>query len=1137
MHFKAPCQPRHVMPGPITKTLLVMKLTAIFLLATALQVSATGFSQKVSLSLKDASPERVFREIKKQTGYVFFYDEDVLQKTEKVSIHVQNVALEEALALILKKQPLEYNIIKRTIVLRLKVPNTEPKETSPPPLLPVKGKVTDENGNPLPGATVKVKGSSLKEHVSLTNTAGEFSLNVPADAVLEVSYVDFVTQEISVSGQRDFHVQLKKADKGMDEVVVVGFGTQKKASVVGAVQSIKPAELRLPNSQLSNSFAGRLAGVIAYQRTGEPGADGASFYIRGISTFSGATNPLIILDGVVVNAGELNALAPEVIESFSILKDATATAVYGSRGANGVMIVTTKRGRNIDKPRVNVRIENSVSTPTTVPEFADGARFMELYNEAVTGRGTGEIPYSKDKIDGTRAKLDPYLFPDVDWYDEMFKPYAMNQTVNINVMGGGQKVDYFLSATLNNDNGVLRKLNVNSYDNNINVKRYSFQNNIHVDFTKSTSLSLKLNSFLRDYHGPSVSPQTIFGQVMGANPVDFPLMFPGEEGSKSIRFGGKSGGRFNDGFINPFAEMQKGYTDNFQSSITAVVDGQQKLDFVTKGLSFKALASFKNWSNGGTTRERGVNQYQASNIVKKPDGTFTYDITRVGTVQNEVLSTSGSTSGDRQIYFQTSFDYNRTFGPHTVSGLFLYNQQEFSNNGSTTLIGSLPRRIQGLAGRVTYAFDNTYLLEFNAGYNGSENFAKNHRYGLFPSAAAGYVVSNEKFWAKIAPVVSLLKLRGSWGLVGNDQIGGDRFVYLSDINLTGQGYTTGIGQDYTRNGPAYNRFANENITWEVAEKVNLGIDLQLFNKVNVVFDFFRENRSDIFLQRQGIPDFLGTQGTSVYGNLGKVRNEGFDASLDYSGKINKDLSFTVKGTFTYAHNTVLDYDEPAFYKYKNLSRIGYPVNSLLGYSAHRLFIDQAEVNASPLQQIGGFVTGGDIKYFDVTNHIDGLNMINSDDRIRMGYPTVPEIVYGFGASFRYKKFDVSFYFQGVARTSFFLSGFHPFGTSEIRNVLTFIDEDHWSPKNPDIWASYPRLSKLENPNNTANSSYWLRDGSFLKLRNAEIGYNHKFLRVYLSGYNLLTFSKFKLWDPEQGGGNGLGYPTQKVVNVGIQMGF
>ncbi|WP_017259076.1 TonB-dependent receptor [Pedobacter arcticus] len=1117
-----------------------MKFILILFLTSILQVNAASYAQKnIKLSEKNAPLTKILKSIKSQSGYNVFFIQSDLNKANPVTIEIKDASLDEVLKLCFFNQPLNYTIEAKTIIIKEKL--TESLEKADP--IKISGTIRDGAGLPIPGVAVKIVG---KKRATVTNTLGKYSIEVELRDLLEFSYLGYTSRTIEVTGIGSIDVILEPAEANkLDEIAVVGYGKQKKISVVGALTTIKPEELRIPTSNLSNALAGKLAGVIAFQRSGEPGADGASFYIRGISTFSGATSPLIVLDGVAVSQGDLNALAPEVIESFSILKDATATAIYGSRGANGVMIVTTKTGKDLERPRINLRIENSISAPSSVPKFVDGARFMELYNEAVIGRGTGERPYQQDKIDGTRAHLDPLVFPDVNWYDEMFKASSQNRSVNFNILGGGKRIDYFMSGTYNQDNGMLKKFDVNSYDNNISVKRYSFQNNLNANLSSTTKLALRINTQLRDYSGASRPVKDIFGDAMNANGVDFPIIFPNATGSKSILFGGKSGGRVNGGFINPFAEMVRGYSNNFQSTVIATVDGEQKLDFITPGLSFKALASFKNYSETNTIRIRNVNNFEVNpaTLVAGADGKYTYDLAQVGSTLSETLETTNQPAGNRKLYFQASFDYNKTFGVrHNVSGLLLYNQEEFNVNAPADFISSLPRRSQGIAGRTTYSYDNKYLAEFNFGYNGSESFSKNNRFGFFPSAALGYVLSSEPFLKPLANVVSFLKFRGSWGLVGNDQILlGDgtpaRFIYLSDIDLQGQQFTTGVSQDYSKSGPLYSRFANPNITWEVAEKINLGMDLSLFRDLNITVDIFKENRKNIFLTRRVIPDFFGTTGTTVYSNLGKVLNKGIDASVDYTRELSSNLTMSLKGTFTLAKNKVIANDEPAFTKYKNISSVGYPVNSLLGYEAQRLFIDQAEISRSALQQIGGFVQAGDLKYRDVTNDIDGLNMVNSDDRIRMGYPTVPEIVYGFGPSFRFKKIDFSFFFQGVAHTSFFISGFHPFGTSDQRNVLRFVEADHWSPENPNIYAAYPRLSKLDNPNNTTNSSFWLRNGSFLKLRNVELGYTHKFLRVYVSGLNVLTFSKFKEWDPEQGGGNGLSYPTQRVFNVGLQMGF
>ncbi len=1118
------------------KSFLIMKMTAFFLLVNLFIVHANDASsqdQKISLKTKNSSVTEALNKLRNTSKFKILYSPEELDDERSVSVDFENASIEEVLVELLKNQGVGYIIEDDKILIskkRFVDVSTEMQQQR----ITIKGIVTDVSGEPLPGVNVSIKGTTQG---TITDANGRYSLDVlDKSPALVFSFLGMLSQEVKIDGKSQINITLVEDTKGLEEVMVVGYGKQKKVSVVGSIQSIGVQDLKVPSSNISNSFAGRLAGVIAFQRSGEPGADGSNFYIRGISTFGGATNPLIIIDGVQVSQGDLNALSPEVIESFSILKDATATALYGTRGANGVMIVTTKSGKDLPKAKINIRVENMFSMPTSVPDFVDGTKYMEMYNEAVTGRSTGDILYSNDKIEGTRNKLDSYVYPNVDWYDELFKKMAVNQSANVNITGGGKKADYFMNLAVNLDNGVLEKFNVNSFDNNIKIQRYAFQNNINTYLTETTRLSLRMNTQIRDYHGPATSASTIYGLVMQANPVDFPIMYPTREGVDHIMFGGKSGGRYNDGYRNPFAEMVKGYSDNFQSTVIATVDGEQKLDFVTEGLVFRAMASFKNWTSTTVTRSGGYNQYGIDNVAQNADGTYSYDLPMVGTVQTTTLGTSTSKTGDRTLYYQAQLQYDRIFNDvHSVSSMVLYNQEEFMVNDPSDLITSLPERKQGIASRTTYSYKDRYLAEFNFGYNGSENFAEGHRFGFFPSFALGYVVSGEKYWEPISHIVSWLKIRGSWGKVGNDQMGSERFLYLSDISLTGAGYTTGLNQNYSKSGPVYNRYANKDLSWEVGEKINVGFDLGLFNKINLTFDVYQEKRDGIFLSRGVIPTSFGTDGTNIYGNLGKVENRGFDLSLDVNHKFSEDFSMQFKGTFTFAQNEVLDKDEPLYSQYPNLSAKGHAINALWGYEAERLFIDKAEIANSPLQQLGGTVLPGDIKYKDLTNDIDGLNLINSDDRHVMGHPTVPEIVYGFGPSFKYKNLDCSFYFQGVARTSFFISGFHPFGTSDNRNVLKFIADDYWNEETQNIYAKYPRLSKLDHPNNTANSSYWLRDGSFLKLKNVEIGYTYKFARVYVSGLNVLTFSKFDLWDPEQGGGSGLSYPTQRVFSIGLQM--
>lgn len=1122
----------------ISRIPLFMKLFVALLIFSASMLRAeTVYSQSgsVNLNFRNTAIEKILTEIEKQTGYTFFYSTKNVDVSKKVSLSADKKNLSSILDELFAGTNIEYITNGTNIVLRLKVQQQKKYQ--------FKGTVVDDRGEPVIGASVSIKGET--GNGVITDLDGKFVLTSTAGKItLEISYIGYKSVVVEATSGKPLQVKLQEDNQVLSEVVVVGYGTQKKESVVGSVQVVKPKELNVPSSNLSTGFAGRLAGVVAVQRSGEPGADGADFWIRGISTFNGTKSPLIVIDGVQASTSDLNALDPEVIESFSVLKDATATALYGSRGGNGVMIVNTKSGRESEKAIVNIRIENSYSTHIKTPEFVDGVRYMEMYNEAVLSRKTGEVLYAQSKIDGTRAGLNPLVFPNVDWYGELFRKGAMNQNVNVNVRGGYKKLDYFSSVSVNHDNGVLKNTKDFSYNNNLNIMRYVFQNNINLSLTNTSKLSLHLNVQLKDYSGPASSASDLFGMVMEANPVDFPVRYPADPESDYIRWGGKVGGKYNNGYRNPYAEMARGYKSDFESTVMANLKFEQKLDFITEGLSAEALFSFKNWSQSSTKRDSGYNQFQL--VTYNRNDLSDYTLSRVGEEVSTVLGTTNGSNGDRRIYLQAMLNYNRTFGGvHNVSGMFLYNQDQYNINNPGDLIGSLPQRKQGIAGRLTYAYDYRYLAELNFGYNGSENFAKGHRFGFFPSIAVGYTISREKFFEKFSNVITNLKIRASWGLVGNDQIGSERYLYLSDIELQDgdMGYTTGRDQNVDKSGPRYKRYSNPSITWEVGNKWNIGLDLSLWNSLNISADVFREVRSDIFMERQRVPDFIGTNSndkwinlkTKMYGNLGKVQNKGMDFSVDYVKEFNKDFSMSLKGTFTFAQNKVLAYDEPDFLKYPNLSRVGHSVDQPLLYIAERLFVDDAEVKRNPIQNIGGRIMAGDIKYrnlADVNGEYD--DVIDANDRQYTGMPTTPEIVYGFGPSFRYKDFDFSLFFQGAARVSIMMNRIHPFGNESTRSVLKFIADDYWTMDNQNINAGYPRLSKTDNANNTAASTFWQRDGSFLKLKNAEVGYNHKFFRVYLRGSNLLTFSKFKYWDPEQGSGNGLFYPTQRVINLGVQ---
>lgn len=1107
-------------------------------LVAALQAKSPVYGQAktFTVSLKNVTLKEVISYVEKNSQYVFFFKPEVINQSTQISVSLKNATVKQLLDKVSEQANIVYEMKERQIVLKEK--KVSEQSVSQKKRL-LQGLVKDEQGNPIIGASIQLKNTGTGV---ITDLDGLFQIQVTdKNSVIVISYIGYVTQEISVGDRSSITVQLKEDTKSLEEVVVTAFGaTQKKETMVGSIQQVRPAELKVPSSSLSTSFAGRMAGVIAIQRSGQPGADGADFWIRGKSTFGDATGVLIVLDGVEISSSDLNALDPEVIESFSILKDATATAMYGTRGANGVMIVTTKSGQDLLKPIINFRLETSMSQLTSVPEMVGGVDYMKLYNEALTTRGITTGLYDDTKIRATEQGLNPLVYPNVDWYNEMFNKNAFAQRFNFNIRGGKKAVTYFMSASVKHDAGNLKSLSKDyfSYNNNINVMRYDFVNNLSIKATNTTKISLGLNVSLRDWKGPSAGVDGIFSMSREASPVDFPIVYPARNDKEIYTlWGGMSGGIYNNGYRNPVAEYVVGYKKQFASTVNANIRLDQDLKMVTKGLKLHVLASFKNWSKTETTRKAGYNQFE---IDQYNEATGEYTLSRVGNEQKTALNTKGAATGDRRIFIQAYLDYKRKFGVHDVNAMLLYNQDQLDNNKPDNLLSSLPRRKQGIAARLSYAYDDRYLAEVNFGYNGSENFAKNNRFGFFPSIALGYNISQEKFWEPISNVISHFKLRGSYGLVGNDGIN-ERYAYLEDIVLSSDKwkYTTGVNQNVNLQGPVWNRYYNPNLTWEVGKKLNVGFDMQLFHQVNLNFDVFKEIRSKIYMQKVNtLPDFIGTGETKIYENSGKMKNVGFDIALDYNKQITKDFFLSFKGTLTYAHNTILERDEPPFQLYPNLSSVGYSRGQHLVYVADGLFRDQADVDSHAEQTLGYIPQPGDIKYVDqpdANGNCDGI--INTNDRVYMGYPEDPEIVYGFGPSMKYKNWDFSFFFQGAARTSILMSGFHPFGKNATRGVMKFIADDYWSESNPNPNAAYPRLTRDTNANNTVNSSYWLRNGAFLKLKNAEIGYTFKMFRAYLNGSNLLTFSPFEHWDPEMGGGSGMKYPTQRVFNIGIQFTF
>ncbi len=1120
-------------------------LVLMFLAGGVRAFGAPEAVQRVTLDLKNATLQEAFLQIEKQTDYAFIYADNTRPRltAHRVTLRLTTQPVPAVLDKLLEKSGLTYEIRGRQITVSPLPPAPTKSSAAVTARQTFSGNVISATDNrPIVGASVYVEGSDAG---TITGPDGYYSIDVPPGThEVSFSFLGYETRRVPADNPILFKlVQLFEAENSISEVVVVGFGVQKKESLVGAVQAVKPSELKVTSSNLTTAFAGRIAGMVSVQSSGEPGADGANFWIRGISTFGTNKEPLIIIDGVEVVAEMLNHTAPESIESFSVLKDATATALYGSRGANGVLIVTTKEGRNSEKLTVNVRAEAGISMPTRVQKIADGVTYMEAFNEALwtrtalSERGNFKPYYSEEKIEGTRRGLNPYVFPNNNWYEMLFKDMTWNQSFNINARGGGSKITYFLNASIHNEDGIVRRPSESKFNTNINAQKYIFQSNIATQLTRTTRVSLRMNTQLYYRHLPDVSVSDLFYYTMRANPVSFPATFPSEKAGVNYTVYGNSESWGNGLDINPYAELSRGYKDRHTNYMTNNLQVDQNLDFITKGLSVKGMVTFFNKTYNDVARYFRPFYYTLSDYMIKDDGSYDYSIRELpqNPVGSTYLGTWTSGSGYRELQFQASANYARTFGDHDVNAMLVYHQREKLNNRpSSTETDVLPFREQGLAGRLTYSYKSKYLMEANFGYNGSENFIRGRRFGFFPSVAVGWVVSREGFFRPLTKVVNNLKFRVSYGESGNDALAA-RFPYISTITMDNK-LNVYFGDKYAQqSGPGITLLGNEDASWEISRKFNAGMDLNMFdNSLSIIVDAFNENRSGIFMQRVSLPSSMGYTGETSYGNIGKVRNYGVDGSLEYNRAFGKDLIVSVRGTFTYAHNETVFRDE-ARGTAPYMLRKGQPIYSLWGLVADGLFASQEEIDSSPVQTFSGTVLPGDIKYRD----LNGDGVIDDNDQTSIGRPTIPEIFYGFGANIQYKKFDFSFFFQGTGRYRIEMIDMHPFRDNQYSgfNMTQWVADNYWRESAPNPDAEYPRLDINYNKNNTQRSSFWIRNGAYLRLKTVELGFTHKSLRVYFVGTNLLTFSPFKNWDPELGRGNGLVYPLQKTLKIGVQYNF
>ncbi|MEG2855035.1 TonB-dependent receptor [Bacteroides sp.] len=1132
------------------RTLLSFKsifLLLLFLSMSNITLATNSYSKKKVFNIQAAEKtvRQIFDEIEKTSEFIIFYRDGAVDLNRKVSVNVIHQSVEKVLEQVFKNTENSYSIKDRQINIYKKEKDHLPADKNQQKSkIKVTGVVTDGKGESIIGANVSVKGSAGIG--GITNIEGRYEIYVPSEeSVLLISYLGYNTEEIKVKDRRNINVMLSEDSKTLDEVVVIGYGQQKKSGVVSSVNSVTAKEIKAPTRNLTNNLAGQLAGIIAIQRNGEPGNDNAEFWIRGTSSFAGGTSPLVLVDGA---PRAMQDIEPDEIETFTVLKDAAATAVYGAEGANGVILITSKRGKT-EKAKISFRGEVGMASPTRLPQMLGSVDHMTLFNEARVNDGLAPY-YSEELIAKYAQGEDRDLYPDTNWFD-MLKNQTYNQRYTLNVQGGSAKARYFVSGAYFHETGIFKNNNLEDYDTNIGVTRYNLRSNIDIDITSSTLLSVDLSGQYSQTNNPGKSSNEIFTKISLTPPHLTPMVYSdGTIASPSEPTGN---------ILNPYnLLMNSGYTKSWKTSIQSTVKLQQKLDFVTKGLAWMGRISFDSYSLYDMTRLKTPTQYNATG--RDENGKLIFNQVVKG--NDSLGDPAENDSGDKKIYIETQLSYNRLFADkHQVSGMLLYMQKEQQYHND-----ALSYRKQSIVGRASYSYNERYFIEGSFGYTGSETFSKDHRFGLFPAVGVAYLLTNEPFMpSSFTNVVNKIKIRASIGRTGNDNTGGSRFLYREILKTNAGGYNIGIGTDGGLNGVGNgiieDRFAAQNLGWEIENKRNLGLDIGLFNnKVDIQIDYFNNMRTDILLKRNTIPTLSGFR-ENPWQNYGKVSNQGMDGSLIVTEKLG-DFRLTFRGNVTFARNKILEYDEVP-QKYDWMNTTGTRLNSWNVYISDGLYTHddfiitenqdgtkKYEVKPGVPNSTLGSIAPGDIKFVDQNN--DGI--IDSFDQIRdVGNPSVPELVYGFGLNVDYKGLYASIFFQGVGKTSTIMGiangpGFHPFAWADRTSGTRIQAMDRWTEDNPSQNVMFPRLHSSSNFNNRASSTWWMRDASFLRLKNIELGYSFnkrtaqkmhmQAARVYLMGYNIAVWDKIKLWDPEMGNKNdGMSYPLPRTFSLGVEITF
>ncbi|KAA6303016.1 MAG: TonB-dependent receptor SusC [Candidatus Ordinivivax streblomastigis] len=1036
----------------------------------------------------------------------------------------------------------------------------------------VEGTITDENNETMIGVNVYVKNDPGFGVV--TDVDGKYKLKVKKNVTLVFSYIGYQKQEIDVDGRTLINVKMALSDNNvLNEVVITATGARKKVSVSGAITTVDMKTLRTPTSNLTNALAGNVAGVVAMQLSGEPGSNQSEFWIRGISTFGAGSSALVLVDGFERPFNEINI---EDIESFSVLKDASATAIYGSRGANGVIIITTKRG---DAGKINIsgKAEYGYNTRTRTPDFVDGLTYAKLLNEAKSTRNLEPL-YNDMELRIIENNMDPDLYPNVNWKDVLLKDGAETYRASVNLSGGGTTARYFVSGSYVNEGGMYKTDKaLKDYNTNSNLERYNYRMNFDIDITSTTLLRTGVSGFLEKQNRAGLS-QTFFydedhdisyrlvngdginiwKSIMGYSPLATPLMYSN----------GLTPAYGTGDLTNPWViATQTGYNEFWRSKIENNITLEQNFDFITKGLRFAGRFAYDSDGKNNIQRVLWPEQH---NTQRRRDSSGNLVFYRVST--DLIMQQNSNSWGERVYNLEGDLSYNRLFNQtHNVGVFVKYAQRERAetSNVGTSIPRGIPRRDQSLSGRISYDLLSRYFVEFNGGYTGSEVFKTGHQFGFFPAISGAWNISEEPLVKNLTSIFDMLKVRYSYGQVGNNKIkqGDDeiRFPYVGAVGSTDlSGYNYG-----DLNSPNYSDLATERsladypglrvttlaadyLTWEVATKHNLGLDFSFWNnKFSGAIDVFKDTRSDIYMQRSHLSDMTGLSYLSnlngnhnPWANIGKMENRGFDGQFNFNQKAGA-VDLTMRGNITYFRNKVLEYDEEANALPYKMTQ-GYRWEQAKGLIALGLFEDYADIRNSPKQEFGAYMPG-DIKYKD----INGDGLINGNDEVAIGATRVPSLVYGLGASATWKGLDLNVHFQGSGKSSYFINGPAVYPFSEILagnalpwgNILTDLVGNYWSESNPDPNAKYPRLSYGGNANNYHTSTYWLRDGAYLRFKTLEIGYtipkqitNKAHIgnvRLHFIGSNLFVWDTLKLWDPELGSGNGMAYPISKSFTAGL----